>query len=93
RDSLKAERMKRFLPLAQSLGQGEDERVLLAMLLDEYYQKTLPAKPPQPPLVRAFGSGPQPGKEGRGERPRKRDRGRSRKRSLFLAINSLPVII
>jgi ATP-dependent RNA helicase DeaD len=80
RDSLKAERMKRFLPLAQSLGQGDDELVLLAMLLDEYYQKTLPAKPPQPPLVRAAGSGPRPGREGQGGRPRKRDRGRSRKK-------------
>jgi len=80
RDSLKAERMKRFFPLAQSLGQGEDELALLAMLLDEYYQKTLPAKPPQPPLLRASGSGPRPGKEGRDGRPRKRDRGGSRKR-------------
>ena len=78
RDSLKTERMKRFLPLAQSLGQGDEELALLAMLLDEYYQKTLPARPPQPP--RSFESGSQSVKEGRGRRPRKRSGGRSQKR-------------
>ena len=80
RDSLKAERMKRFLPLAQSLGQGDEELALLAMLLDEYYQKTLPAKPPQPPRPGSFESGSRTGKEERGRRPRKRSGGRSQKR-------------
>ncbi|MFH0788880.1 MAG: DEAD/DEAH box helicase [Pseudomonadota bacterium] len=80
RDSLKAERMKRFLPLAQSLGQGDEELALLAMLLDEYYQKTLPARPPQPPRTGSFESRSRTGQEGRGRRPRNRDRGRSRKR-------------
>ncbi len=44
-DSLRVERLRRFLPLASSLGQSEDERVLIAMLLDEHYQKTLPSAP------------------------------------------------
>ena len=45
RDSLKAERMRRFLPLARVLGQDEDESALVAMLLDDYYQRTLHEAP------------------------------------------------
>jgi ATP-dependent RNA helicase DeaD len=73
RDSLKAERLKRFLPLAQSLGQGDEELSLLAMLLDDYYQQTLPAKPEQPSNKKADGAG-------RGRRPRQRDRRRRPKK-------------
>jgi ATP-dependent RNA helicase DeaD len=80
RDSLKAERMKRFLPLAQSLGQGEEELALLAMLLDDYYQKTLPAKPPQPPGSGSYESRSGTGKAKGGGRPKKGGRGRSRKK-------------
>ena len=47
RDSLKAERMRRFLPLARSLGQDEEESALVAMLLDDYYQRSL-HEPPAP---------------------------------------------
>lgn len=43
RDSLQKERMKRFLPLAKSLGQCEDEWEVLAMLLDDFYQESLHA--------------------------------------------------
>lgn len=48
RDKLKRERMGRFLPLAKSLGESDDELALIAMLLDDYYQdaqnaKTVPA--------------------------------------------------
>lgn len=45
---LEGERMRRFLPLAQSLAQDEDAVTLLAMLLDEKYQANLhtPAIPP-----------------------------------------------
>lgn len=48
RDKLRAERMKRFLPLARGLGECEEEQALLAMLLDDFYQQTLGAVPPQP---------------------------------------------
>ncbi|MFQ5500236.1 MAG: DEAD/DEAH box helicase [Candidatus Zixiibacteriota bacterium] len=52
RDSLRIERMARFVPLAQNLGETEDETALIAMLLDDYYQKTLHAptlqEPPEP---------------------------------------------
>jgi len=49
-DKLQAERMRRFVPLGRSLTESEDESALIAMLLDEYYQKTLNAQPPKPPI-------------------------------------------
>lgn len=48
RDKLQTERMRRFRPLAESLGSSEDELSLLTMLLDDAYQLTLHA-PPEPP--------------------------------------------
>jgi ATP-dependent RNA helicase DeaD len=45
RDTLQVERMRRFVPLARSLGQIEDESGLVAMLLDDYYQKSLNRAP------------------------------------------------
>jgi ATP-dependent RNA helicase DeaD len=48
RDRLQTERMQRFLPLARSLDESEDETSLLAMLLDDFYQETFhaPVIPP-----------------------------------------------
>jgi ATP-dependent RNA helicase DeaD len=48
RDKLHQERSERFVPLARSLAENEDESALIAMLLDDYYQQTLHA-PPVPP--------------------------------------------
>ncbi len=48
RDSLENERMQRFIPLGRSLTEAEEESPLIAMLLDDYYQRTLQA-PPQAP--------------------------------------------
>ena len=47
RDKLKTERMQRFIPLARSLGEN-DEDGLLAMLLDDFYQEEFygPVEPP-----------------------------------------------
>jgi len=47
-DKLKQERLKRFLPLVHSLSESDDESVLIAMLVDDYYQQSLhaPATPP-----------------------------------------------
>jgi ATP-dependent RNA helicase DeaD len=50
RDSLENERMQRFIPLGRSLIEAEEESPLIAMLLDDYYQRTLQA-PPQTPAV------------------------------------------
>jgi ATP-dependent RNA helicase DeaD len=48
RDSLQNERMRRFIPLGRSLTEAEEESPLIAMLLDDYYQRILQA-PPQAP--------------------------------------------
>ena len=49
RDRLKIERMQRFEPLIHDLSESEEGLALLTMLLDDYYQQTLHAPPPQPP--------------------------------------------
>jgi len=46
RDKLRTERMQRFLSLANSLSETEEETGLLAMLLDDFYQETF-----YPPVV------------------------------------------
>jgi ATP-dependent RNA helicase DeaD len=51
RDNLEIERMQRFVPLARSLTQTEDEMALITMLLDDYYQQSLHAPPAQPAAV------------------------------------------
>jgi ATP-dependent RNA helicase DeaD len=48
RDSLHTERSKRFVPLARSLAESEEESAIVAMLLDDYYQETLHAPVAQP---------------------------------------------
>jgi len=49
RDRLQVERMQRFLPLAQSLGEDAESGKLMAMLLDDFYQNTFhePVVPPE----------------------------------------------
>jgi ATP-dependent RNA helicase DeaD len=69
-DRVQVERLGRFLPLAQSLGENEDEAALVAMLLEEYYQKTLnvPLAPPEtaaPKEQRPGSAGPKRPREGR----------------------------
>jgi len=48
-DNLVRERLQRMMPLAKRLAEDEDELELLAMLLDEYYQKLLHDPPEGPP--------------------------------------------
>ncbi len=48
RDKLQTERMQRFISLAKSLGENDDETAVIAMLLDDYYQESLHGKPEQP---------------------------------------------
>jgi ATP-dependent RNA helicase DeaD len=43
RDNLQRERGERFVRLGRSLAENEDESAIIAMLLDDYYQQTLPA--------------------------------------------------
>lgn len=69
RDKLKAERMRRFIPLVHEWAQDEDSVALMAMLLDDYYQQSLhaPAVPPEP---KAKDNGRPPEKKGRSGRRR-----------------------
>jgi ATP-dependent RNA helicase DeaD len=75
-DSVQSERMRRFVPLASSLGQSEDELAVIAMLLEETYRHTLHAAPaaeekePKPPRASAP----------REERPRSQEGPRRRRR-------------
>jgi len=83
RDSLENERMQRFIPLGRSLTEAEEESPLIAMLLDDYYQRTLQA-PPQAPTGEVEPE-PEPEMESKPygekkERPRRRS-DRSRERS------------
>jgi ATP-dependent RNA helicase DeaD len=74
-DRLVLERMDRMMPLARSLGESEEERRVIAMLLDEYYQSMLHAPPGVPPAeTGAARSEQKPG--GRGRSRRRRGRGR-----------------
>jgi ATP-dependent RNA helicase DeaD len=85
--------MRRFIPLGRSLTEAEEESPLIAMLLDEYYQRTLQAAPQSPSgepaeeepvalmVEPAHAGRPLPG--GEKKRPRRRsgrDRGRERTR-------------
>ncbi len=48
RDRLQAERSRRFVALARSLAESEDELDVIALLLDDYYQQLLHAPVAQP---------------------------------------------
>ncbi|MCP4422505.1 MAG: DEAD/DEAH box helicase, partial [Chloroflexi bacterium] len=45
RDKLQIERLQRFVPMVQDLSSSEEGVALMAMLLDDYYQKSLHAPP------------------------------------------------
>lgn len=77
RDNIQMERMRRFLPLARSLAQAEDELAIVAMLLDDYYQQSLHA-PPEQPVVEAPKEMVEPPKP-QAKRPSRRPRTRNRK--------------
>jgi ATP-dependent RNA helicase DeaD len=83
RDNLLTERMRRFVPLAQQLGQEEDGKNLLAMLLDDFYQETFYAhdvpvvpeereKPAPRPRGSETRSGKAPGRRSGQSRDRRR---------------------
>ncbi|MDP1990605.1 MAG: DEAD/DEAH box helicase [Syntrophales bacterium] len=59
RDGLQTERMRRFIPLGRALAEAEEDSPLIAMLLDDYYQRTLQA-PPQSPTGEPVEEAPEP---------------------------------
>lgn len=80
-DNIRKERLKRFLPLARSLEQEADETDLVAMLLDNYYQRSLhgpetpplgAARPPAPPREHRPRRSEDRSREGRDRRPPRR---------------------
>jgi len=76
KDKIEQERMKRFLPLARALAQSDGEPDVIAMLLDDYYHKSLHAVAEQPGIETASkppqkGSGsPSRSRNSKSERPR-----------------------
>lgn len=77
KDKLEAERMLRFLPLARSLGDSDDELAIIAMLLDDFYHETLHAAPETPEAPRVRESKPRGGRSSSEGDKRKRPRRRS----------------
>lgn len=80
RDKLQTERSLRFMPLARTLVENEDESAIIAMLLDDYYQKLLHAPPVQPSGVSPQQSSDS-GRSGKKRRRRGGGRGRRQKKS------------
>lgn len=76
RDKLEIERSRRFIPLAHSLAENEDESAIITMLLDDYYQQTLQTPLPQPSDIPATpAEKPRPHRPDHsrgGQRPRRR---------------------
>ena len=79
RDRLQRERMQRFVPLVRRLGEMDDEIELVAMLLDDYYQRSLHA-PPGDPDTEAPPARRRNTRAGGRTRPGSRSGGRSRPR-------------
>jgi ATP-dependent RNA helicase DeaD len=70
RDKLQTERSHRFVPLARSLAESEEELPIITMLLDDYYQQSLHAPVVQPSGTPAREMRPQPGGGGHNRRRR-----------------------
>jgi ATP-dependent RNA helicase DeaD len=80
RDRLQTERMQRFMALADSLGETEEGKSLLAMLLDDFYQENFHGLPIPLDSIERGGPARTPGTPGRGGRRRSRhSEGRSRR--------------
>jgi ATP-dependent RNA helicase DeaD len=60
KDSLEQERMRRYVDVARAMSQDDDQALLLALLLDEAYQKAMHTPPPLPDGRRPAPSQPEP---------------------------------
>ncbi|MBN1937587.1 MAG: DEAD/DEAH box helicase [Anaerolineae bacterium] len=72
RDKLQTERSQRFVPLARTLAENEDELEIFTMLIDDYYQQMLHAP--------AVGPTDEPAENQPTQSPSKRRRSRNRRR-------------
>lgn len=81
KDQVERERLARFKPLAKQLAETEDESAVIAMLLDEYYHKTLHANPDaQPERTAQSTSSQKDSGDKSGNRSKRRRGSRSRRR-------------
>ena len=80
RDNLLTERMQRFLPLARSLSESDEDTGLLAMLLDDFYQETFygPVVPPSSEEKAERPSNPRRSEYQSGKKPERKGSGRPR---------------
>jgi ATP-dependent RNA helicase DeaD len=76
RDNLERERMRRFIALGRTLSEAEEDSPLIAMLLDDYYNKTLHGAPQSPSAVAESVTAAAPA-EAKKKPPRKRPPRRS----------------
>lgn len=74
RDKLQTERSLRFIPLARSLAENEEESAIMAMLLDDTYQQLQHAPVAQPPVQTAAAPAPAERRGGGGRRSRRSGR-------------------
>lgn len=70
RGGVERERLRRFIPLSRILAEADEDTPLVAMLLDDYHQRTLQA-PPQAPSAEKAGDDTPPKERGRKRRRRK----------------------
>jgi ATP-dependent RNA helicase DeaD len=76
RTGLEKERLARFLPLVQALAEDEEQKQLLALLLDAFYQDSLHIPPPAP--QGDCGQAETENTPARKRRPRRRRRAKER---------------
>lgn len=79
RDKLQTERSLRFLQLARSLTENEDESAIITMLLDDYYQQQLHAPVVPPPEIQST----EKKSEKSDHSQQRRNRGRQRRKPRF----------
>ncbi|MBW6484852.1 MAG: DEAD/DEAH box helicase [Syntrophobacterales bacterium] len=77
RDNLERERMRRFISLGRTLSEAEEDSPLIAMLLDDYYNKTLHKAPQSPSISVAITAAVAPNGGAGKKRPRTRKPRRS----------------
>jgi ATP-dependent RNA helicase DeaD len=86
RDRLQTERMQRFVSLARSLSENEEESSLVAMLLDDFYQQTfhapaVPLENEEPPAGPRKPASASKSREGSGRSPHGSRRSRGKRGS------------
>ena len=79
-DNLVRERSGRMMSLAKRLNESEEERAVLAMLLDDYYQKSLHEPSEQEIVASPVSSAPEESSSQDHGRRRRRSRGKGRGR-------------